>query len=132
MKFLDTNVIVRYLVEEKEKQPEDLEKFFLQLDNGNLNVELLDIVFLQVIFVLKSFYKIKKIEIIENLKRILFLNGIYMKNKKIMERTLEIWQIHSGDIVDCYIAAYMENSGDKEIFTYDKGIQNLGIKVIKP
>ena len=46
MRYIDTNVIVRFLVEEKTKQSEGLRKFFLNLQKDMVNVECLEIVFL--------------------------------------------------------------------------------------
>ena len=132
MRYIDTNVIVRFLVERREKQPESLRRLFLKLENGGIKLECLEIVFFQVVFVLRSFYKVKKREIIESMKKILSLNGFHMKNKRIMERTLEMWESHPGDIVDCYIAANMEYAGEKEVFTYDEEIERLGVKGIEP
>lgn len=132
MRYIDTNVIIRYLVEKKGKQPKRLKGFFIKLESGELKVECLEIVFFQVIFVLKSFYKVDKKEIIESIKRIFSLTGLYMKNKRIMERTLDIWKSHTGDIVDCYIVANMEYLGERELFTYDKGIERLGIQGLEP
>ncbi|MGA1796828.1 MAG: PIN domain-containing protein [bacterium] len=132
VKYLDTNIIIRYLVEKRDSQSEGLKDFFLDMQNGTLEAECLDIVLFQVIFVLKSFYKINKTEIIEGVKRILSLKGFHMKNKRIIERCLELWEIHSGDIIDCYLVANMEFSGEKELFSYDKGIKQLGISIIEP
>lgn len=132
MRYIDTNVILRYLVEKKEKQPKNLKKLFVKLESGEIKVECLEIVFFQVIFVLKSFYKIDKKEIIKGIKNLLLLSGFHIKNKQIMERTLDIWETYSDDIVDCYIAANMEYANERELFTYDKGIKQLGIKGIEP
>lgn len=132
MRYIDTNVIVRYLVERKQNQPAGLGKFFLKLEAGEVKVECLETVFFQAIFVLKSFYKVKKMEIIEDMRRILLLNGLHMKSKRIMERTIEMWGSHPGDIIDCYIAANMEHTGEKELFTYDEEIKRFGIRITEP
>lgn len=132
MRYVDTNVIVRFLVERRENQPASLRGLFLKLENGEIKVECLETVFFQAVFVLRSFYKVKKREIIESMKQVLSLNGLHMKNKRIMERTLEMWESHPGDIVDCYIGAHMEHAGEKELFTYDEEIERLGIKGIEP
>ena len=55
-----------------------------------------------------------------------------MKGKRIMERTLELWQTHSDDIIDCHIASNMEKSGEKIIISFDKSIEKLGIKMETP
>ena len=47
-------------------------------------------------------------------------------------KVLEMWRNHPGDIIDCYIAANMEKSGEKEIVSYDKKIAMLGLQRIEP
>ena len=132
MKYIDTNVFVRFLTEDKNNIPEEFLNFFNDLKGGKIKVKLLDLVFFQVIFVLKSFYKIKKEEIVEVMREILSFQGIYPKNKRVLERTLELWEKHSDDIIDCYIVANMELENETELYSFDKKISKLGIKAIAP
>ncbi len=130
MRYIDTNVVLRFLTEEKENLPNELLDFFKNLQNGNVKTKCLDIVFFQIIFVLKSFYKVEKNRIIKIMEHILSLDGLYIKNKRILERALELWKRHPDDIIDCYIVANMEQDGENELYTFDKKIKKLGIKTI--
>jgi len=132
MRNIDTNVFLRFLTTEKEKIPKGLLELFSKLEEGKTAVFCLDLVFFQVIFVLKSFYKVEKNEIIDKMLGLLSFNGLCMEDKRVIERTLEMWKDHSGDIIDCYIAARMEKTGEKEIISYDKKINKLGLKIIEP
>ncbi len=132
MRYIDTNVFVRFLTEEKDKISEEFLNFFHNLKEGKIKVKLLDLVFFQVIFVLKSFYKVKKEEIIEVMREILAFKGIHTRNKKVLERTLELWEKHSDDIIDCYIVANMELENETELYSFDKKISKLGIKSLSP
>ncbi|MGA1842075.1 MAG: PIN domain-containing protein [bacterium] len=132
MKYIDTNIIIQYLIERKGSQSDGLRDFFIKMESGETEVECLDIIFFQVIFVLKSFYKVRKDEIIENMKKIFSLKGFHMKNKRIIERCLDLWGLRSGDIIDCYLVANMEFVGEKELFSYDQGFKQLGITIIEP
>jgi len=132
MRNIDTNVFLRFLTTDKEKMLKSLLTFFSKLENGETKVFCLDLVFFQVIFVLKSFYKVEKEEIINKMLNLLSFEGLYMKDKRVIERTLEMWRNHPGDIIDCYIAANMEKSGEKEIVSYDKKIEKLGLQRIEP
>ena len=132
MKYIDTNVFVRFLTEDKNNIPEEFLNFFNDLKEGKIKVKLLDLVFFQVIFVLKSFYKIKKEEIVEVMREILSFQGIYTKNKRVLERTLELWEKHSDDIIDCYIVANMELENETELYSFDKKISKFRIKAIAP
>ncbi len=130
MRYIDTNIFLRYLTEKKEDLPQELIDFFQSLQEGNINVKCLDIVFFQVIFVLKSFYKVEKDKIIKSIESILALNGLHTKNKRVLERTLELWEQHPDDIIDCYIVANMERDGENELYTFDKKIRKLGVKSV--
>ncbi len=130
MRYIDTNIFLRYLTENKEDLPQELIDFFQSLQEGNINVKCLDIVFFQVIFVLKSFYKVEKDKIIKSIESILALNGLHTKNKRVLERTLELWEQHPDDIIDCYIVANMERDGENELYTFDKKIRKLGVKSV--
>lgn len=130
MRYIDTNVFLQFLVAGRGEVSDNLINFFSKLQKGEEKVFCLDIIFFQVIFVLKSFYKVDKEEIIDKMLVLLSFEGLCMKDKRVMERTLEIWKNHSGDIVDCCIAANMEKSREKEIMSYDKKIEKLGIKRI--
>ncbi len=130
MRYIDTNIFLRFLTEEKENLSQDLLEFFQNLQDGSTKASCLDIVFFQVIFVLKSFYKVNKDEIIKIMKNMLSLDGLYIKNRRILEKTLELWEKHSDDIIDCYIVANMEQDGENELYTFDKKIKNLGVKTI--
>ncbi|MCD6427215.1 MAG: PIN domain-containing protein, partial [Caldisericaceae bacterium] len=107
-------------------------KLFSEMQTGDIKVFCLDIVFLQIIFVLKSYYGVNKEEIIEKMLDLLSFEGLIVKDKYVLERMLEMWRKHSGDIVDCYIAASMEKAGEKMLISYDKRIERLGVKREEP
>jgi predicted nucleic acid-binding protein len=50
----------------------------------------------------------------------------------VLERTLELWEKHSDDIIDCYIVANMELENETELYSFDKKISKLGIKCVSP
>ena len=129
MRYIDTNVFLRFLTEKN--PPRELLELFDNLQKGKEKAKCLDMVFFQVIFVLKSFYKVEKEKIIKAMKSILSLDGLYMQNKKIIERTIDLWESHPDDIIDCYIVANMENDGETELYTFDKKIKNLGVKIVE-
>lgn len=130
MRYIDTNVFLRFLTEEKENLSKELLDFFKNLQEGNAKAKCLDVVFFQTIFVLKSFYRVEKNRIIETMNNILSLDGLHIKNKRVLERTLELWEKHPDDIIDCYIVANMEQDGENELYTFDKKIKELGVKTI--
>ena len=99
--LLDTNVIVRFLVSDQSPPYKNLYSFFESLEYGKMKVELKLIVLFQVLFVLKSFYKVPKDKIANGITDLLKYKGIVIKNKKMIRRMMEMWCNKKLDIVDC-------------------------------
>ena len=97
-----------------------------------MHVELKLIVFFQVVFVLKSFYKVPKEHIAEGLLTLLGYKGITIKEKKVVYRTLELWRNKNIEIVDCYLIACLECDSQNLLYSYDCDFDSFNIKRIEP
>lgn len=88
---VDTNVILRYLVEDPETIPPKFRgvySFFQKVENGRLAVHLPELVLFQAYFVLTSFYQVPRPEVAEKLGRLLNFRGIKMPDKAIVSACL--------------------------------------------
>ena len=130
--LLDTNVLIRFLVADESPKYKTLYSFFQLLEQGQMRVELKLIVFFQVIFVLKSFYKVPKKQIIESMKNILKLKGIRIKEKKIVQRSLELWANNNIEIVDSYLIAILEGDTQNILYSYDRDFDKFKINRKEP
>lgn len=130
--LLDTNVLIRFLTLDKSKKYKKLYTFFESLERGELRVELKLIVLFQVIFVLKSFYKVPKDYISNGLIDILKYKGITVKEKKIVQRALELWREKNVEIVDCYLIACLEKDTQNLLYSYDRDFDKFRINRKEP
>jgi len=130
--LLDTNVIVRFLVSDKSPKYQNLYLFFEALENGAMMVELKLIVLFQLIFVLKSFYKVPKEQIANGVTDLLKYKGISVKNKSVVRRMLEIWRNNNLDIVDCYLIASLEGDTQNVLYSYDRDFDKFNINRKEP
>lgn len=80
--LVDTNVIVRFLIGDRSPKYKGLYDFFISLERGEKRVELKLIVLFQVIFVLKSFYKVPRELIAQALNDLLAFRGIKVEKKE--------------------------------------------------
>ena len=80
--LLDTNVLIRFLTHNKDTKYKKLYTFFESLELGEMRIELKLIVLFQVIFVLNSFYRVPKEQIVDGLMHLLKYKGITIKEKK--------------------------------------------------
>jgi predicted nucleic-acid-binding protein len=130
--LLDTNVVLRFLTSDKSKKYRRLYEFFMSLERGDIRVELKLIVLFQVIFVLKSYYAVPKKEIVEGIQNLLKYKGITIKEKKIVQRSLELWSEKNVAIVDCYLAACLEKDARHLLYSYDRDFNKFNINRKEP
>ena len=130
--LLDTNVVLRFLTSDKSPKYEKLYSFFQSLEQGDMHVELKLIVFFQVVFMLKSYYKIPKDEIASGLLLLLEYKGISIKEKKVVRRTLELFRDQNPDLVDCYLIACVEGDKQNRLYSYDIDFDKFAIQRVEP
>ena len=130
--MLDTNVIVRFLIGDKNEKFKGVFNFFKSIEQNKIAVELKLIVLFQTIFVLKSYYKVPKDRMIDAIVRLLKFKGLKIKEKRIVERMLEIWCSNNIEIVDAYLIASLEKDSQNILYSYDTDFDRFEINRIEP
>ena len=130
--MLDTNVIVRFLTGDKNEKFKGVFNFFKSIEQKKIEVELKLIVLFQTIFVLKSYYKVPKDRIIYAAMGLLNFKGLRIKEKRIVERMLEIWGSNNIEIVDAYLMASLEKDSRNILYSYDTDFDKFEINRIEP
>ena len=130
--LLDTNVLIRFLTADKSPKNRKLYSFFKALEQGEKRVELKLIILFQSVFVLKSFYKVPKEHIAEGMKDLIKYKGITIKEKTIVQRTLELWRDNNIEIVDCYLVACSEGDTQNLLYSYDRDFDKFKISRKEP
>jgi len=109
--LLDTNVIIRFLVGDNKEHLAKSIEIFKDIEKAKLQVEILDGVLMEAYFVLIKFYKLPRIDVINDLKTILALNGVINSNKAILYETFNIIENKNIDFVDALICAKSKLQG---------------------
>ena len=130
--LLDTNVLIRFLTGDKNRKYRNLYRLFESLERGELRVELKLIVLFQVIYVLKSFYQVPKNEIAGGLTQLLRYKGVTIKEKKIVQQSLDLWRDNNVEIVDCYLVACLEKDPQSIIYSYDRDFDKFKVNRKEP
>lgn len=123
---VDTNVILRYLVEAPDKIPAKFKgvySFFDKIETGRLAVRLPEVVLFQTYFVLTSYYEVPRPEAAHALRRILKFRGIQMHDKEIVDACLSRLEHENLDLVDAYLIAWAENKGLPGIYSFDSDLK---------
>ena len=130
--LLDTNVLIRFLTVDENTKYKKLYSFLESLERGEMRVELKLIVLFQVIYVLKSFYKVPKEKIVSGLTDLLNYKGITIKEKIIVQRSLKLWREKNVEIVDCYLVACLEKDAQSIIYSYDRDFDKFKVNRKEP
>ncbi len=119
----DTNFILRYLLADNQESYKQTKIIFEQARIGKCQVEIEQSVFVEVIFVLSSFYKVPRLEIVRILKSLLSYKGI-KTDAETYFIALDIYLENNIHIVDSIVAVKTLASGS-ELLTFDKKLQNV-------
>ena len=118
--LIDTNIIIRFLVGDHEEHLVIATDIFRKIEQGEYEVEILEGVVMEVLFVLVKFYKLPKSEVIEDLKKIIALRGV-VGNKVLLIETLNIVESKNVDFVDALICAKSRLQGYGKL-SFDKDV----------
>ncbi|KKR78271.1 MAG: hypothetical protein UU23_C0001G0035 [Candidatus Curtissbacteria bacterium GW2011_GWA1_40_9] len=124
--LIDTNLIIRFLVNDNPQKVSRVEH--LLRDKNNKNV-LLDTIVAEIIWVLLSYYSIEKEEIVEKVRALIHVDTIDC-NAFLINRALTIWEKNLISYIDAYLAAVAE-LGNMTLYTYDKRLRVIPTIVVK-
>lgn len=124
-RLIDTNLIVRHLVQDNPQQARAAGRLFEASDGGDLTVQILPVVVAECVFVLESFYKLQRADIARVLQALLRSPGVAVSDLPIQLDALARYQSTKLHFVDCVIAATAVAQG-VAIATFDKEFKKFG------
>lgn len=118
--LIDTNIIIRFLVGDHEEHLEIATEIFTKVERGEIEVEILEAVVMEALFVMVKFYKLPQSEVIADLKRLIALRGV-VGDKVLLIETLNIVEDKNIDFVDALICAKSRLQGYGKL-SFDKDV----------
>ena len=137
MRFLDTNVILRYLTRDDEAKADACYQLFQQVKQGEEELFTCEAIIAEVTYVLSSPrapYQLNHSEIRDRLLPILALQGLNLPQKTVYLHALDLYASSPFlDFEDAVAVAHMEQRGANEIVSYDKDFDRIeGIHRTEP
>jgi len=128
--FVDTNIFIRYLVNDIPEQVDCVEQLFDLAEKGELTLFTGPPVFFEIAWTLKSFYKLKKEQIYECLRAIIGLPGLKVLDLEIVEEAIELFYATSADFRDAYLAVLSKKERADAVATFNaKHFKDLGVEI---
>ena len=130
-KVVDTSILIRYLSGDDPDKALAVERLLKSAKKGEL--ELSDVAIAEMVWVLLSFYKLTKEEILDKLEGLLSLHSVKL-NQALLKRTIDFYRRYNVSYVDAYLAAYsVEGMHSGVVYSYDEGLNKIKeISCIKP
>ena len=132
--IIDTNLLVRYLTDDDPSKANEVKRLLLRAAKGEMLLLIPSVVIAELVWVLQSFYKLERSEIIPLLNAILHTRGVEVSDKALVSNAIAIYGDTTIDFIDAWIVAFAKAIEVRAIYTFDrkhfKGID--GIEMMHP
>ncbi|NTU46093.1 type II toxin-antitoxin system VapC family toxin [Candidatus Roizmanbacteria bacterium] len=122
--IIDTNVILRFLLNDVPEQKIICETLFKKAKNSECIIIIPQIVIFELHFILDKYYHINKEKIVETIKSLISTPYIEVESREVFLSTLTLYETASTSFVDCFLLNNAETQ-EAELFTFDKKL--LGV-----
>jgi predicted nucleic acid-binding protein len=123
-RLVDTNLIIRYLVQDHEKHARAAGKLFDACDRGDVVILVLPVVLAECVFVLESFYRHPRADIAAALGRLISSPGVEISEVTIHLDALNRYKAAKAHFVDCLLAATAV-ANDVPVATFDQDFRKF-------
>ena len=123
-RLIDTNLIVRYFVQDHDKHARAAERLFDACDRGDVVIVVLPVVLAECVFVLESFYRHPRPDIASALGRLISSPGVEISEITIHLDALNRYKGTKAHFVDCLIAA-TSVAKHVPVSTFDQDFRNF-------
>lgn len=120
MKALDTNVLVRFLVADDEKQARIVRNLFKQAETNQQILFVPLLVTLEMVWVLESVYDIPRDNILDTFQKLLLMPILSFDGQVALQNAIQSAKNGSEDLPDLLIAHAAVQSGCSSVLTFDK------------
>ena len=119
--FIDTNVLIRHLTGD----PPDMAARATALLASGQRLLLADLILAECVYVLESFYEVKRNRIALLMRSALALPSIETVDAALLLRALEVYETDRVDFAEAYLVALAEASGVGAIASFDRSIDKI-------
>jgi predicted nucleic-acid-binding protein len=120
MPALDTNVLVRYLVQDDEAQLAAARRLIRKCVAEGQTLFVPVTVALEVEWVLRASFGYGKDEVVEALSSLLSAAELSFESEQALEVALQLYRNGAADFADCLHIALVAQAGESPLWTFDK------------
>lgn len=118
--FVDTNVFMRYLLNDNPDHADRVERLLDKAEKGAIRLVTGPPVFFELAWTLKSFYEMSKNEIYTCLLSIAGIPGLDVIDIDVITESLEVYKEQSVEFSDAYISVSSKHLNTDGVVTFNK------------
>lgn len=119
--FLDTTVVIRHLTGD----PPEMAARATAVLAGPGPLLLADLVVAECVYVLESFYEVKRPRVAELMRAAIALPSIETMDADLLLRALAVYELDRLDFAEAYLVALAEATGVREIVSFDRSVDRV-------
>ena len=132
MKAIDTNVLVRFLVNDDRVQSAKVRQLFATAEKERSMFYVPLLVLLETIWVLESAYQVKRSDLIETISELLLIPVLQFEQREAVQSMLDIVTDALLDLLDALIAQSALYKGCDSVLTFDqKAARGPGFELLE-
>lgn len=122
---IDTNVLLRYFLHDDSVLGQKADRIIAWAKEGDITLWISQFVLAELVWVLESFYRLSKSEIVEKIKGIVATPGVELADKKRMITAFMFYAEKSVDFDDALIAVEAREARVSFVASFDKGFSKF-------
>ena len=119
---LDTNVLVRFIVEDDSKQTERAKRLIRKQVEGDTPCFVSDVVLCELVWVLQSSYKVRRPQTAQVLESLLRARHLVFESTDRISRAIKSYRVGKGDFADYVIREQSMDAGAEAVATFDEDL----------
>lgn len=125
MAGLDTNVLVRWLLDDDARQSAATHALMADAHARGETLFVPTTVALELEWVLRARYRLDKLVVLKTFGALLETQGLHFENEPLLEQALDFYKHGNADFADCLHAGACAAAGQSPLLTFDKGAAKL-------
>ena len=119
---LDTNVLVRFLVEDDPSQTQRARDRLQEVIDADGRCFVSEIVLCELVWVLESSYRVRRLEILEKLRKLIQSRHLFFSDVGRVSTALDAYESGRGDFSDYLIREEARSAGCEIVVTFDAAL----------
>lgn len=118
-RFLDTNILLRYLTRDDEEKADRALALLLRVEQGQEVLVTSPLVVFETVFTLQRSYHVPRNQIRDLTLPIIDLRGLHLPDKNLYHQAFDLYVNDNISFADAYNVAYMRARGLSEVYSWD-------------